>query len=504
MAKEIYIFDTTLRDGEQTPGVSLNTNEKLQIARNLEKLKVDAIEAGFPKSSRGDFEAVKAIAKEITGATIVGLSRAMKEDIDRAWEALKYAKKPRIHTFLATSELHMVYKLKMGKQEVLERIAKAVAYAKSLCPEVEFSPEDGSRTEREFLFKVIETAIDAGADIVNIPDTVGYCTPQEFGGLIKSIKENVPNIDKAIISVHCHNDLGLAVANSLAAIENGAQQIECAINGLGERAGNAALEEIAMAVKTRGDYYDFKTNIVTEQIYRTSTMVNRLTGVHVQPNKAIVGANAFAHESGIHQHGVLANAKTYEIMTPESIGLKKNQMVLGKHSGRHAFEEKLKELNYDNLTQEQINDAFSKFKDLADKKKNVEDRDIEALISEEIVKIEEIYSLEYFQIFNGNTMIPTSTVRIKKNDEILEMACLGNGPVDAIFKAIDKATEVYPKLVDYSIKSITSGKEALGEVTVKVEKDGHIYIGRGISIDIIESSAKAYINALNKICQSVN
>lgn len=503
MSKAIYIFDTTLRDGEQTPGISLDVSEKLQIARQLEILNVDAIEAGFPMASKGDFEAVKAIAKEIKGVTVVGLSRATKDDIECAWEALKYANKPRIHTFLATSDLHMEYKLKMKPEEVLERAAKAVAYAKSLCPEVEFSPEDGSRTNVEFLYKILEAVIDAGADIVNIPDTVGYCTPEEFGKLIKGIKENVPNIDKAIISVHCHNDLGLAVANSLAAIENGAEQIECTINGLGERAGNAALEEIVMALRTRADCYHMDTKIVSEQIYRTSTMVNRLTGVHVQPNKAIVGTNAFAHESGIHQHGVLANAKTYEIMTPESIGLKKNQMILGKHSGRHAFEERLGELQYNNLTPEQINEAFIKFKDLADKKKNVEDRDIEAIISEQIVKIEKTYDLEYFQIFNGNTMIPTATVRIRRDDEIIEIASCGDGPVDATFKAIDKAIGMEVNLVDYTIKSITSGKEALGEVIVKISKDNSIYIGRAVSVDIMEASAKAYINALNKIHQFI-
>lgn len=498
MSKTIYFFDTTLRDGEQTPGISLDVNEKLQIARQLELLKVDAIEAGFPKASKGDFEAVKAVAKEIKNSTVVGLARATIEDIDCAWEALKYANKPRIHTFLATSDLHMEYKLKMKPEEVLKQAAEAVAYAKSLCPQVEFSPEDASRTRVEFLYKVLEAVIEAGADVVNIPDTVGYCTPEEFGNLIKGIKENVPNIDKAIISVHCHNDLGLAVANSLAALENGAQQVECTINGLGERAGNAALEEIVMTLKTRNDIYNFNTRIETEQIYRTSTMINRLTGIHVQPNKAIVGANAFAHESGIHQHGVLANAKTYEIMTPESIGLKNNQMVLGKHSGRHAFEEKLKELQYYNLTNEQISEAFSKFKDLADKKKHVEDRDIEALVSEQIVRIKEVYSLEYFQIFNGNTMIPTATIRIKKEDEVMEIASCGDGPVDAIFKAIDKAVGLEVELSEYSINSITSGKEALGEVTVKIQKDGSRYIGRALSVDIIEASAKAYVNALNR------
>lgn len=501
MSKQIYIFDTTLRDGEQTPGISLNVGEKLQIAKQLELLKVDVIEAGFPIISKGDFEAVKTIAEHIKESAVCGLARATRKDIDAAWEALQYAKRPRIHTFIATSDIHMQYKLKMTPEEVLESAKNAVAYAKSLGAQVEFSPEDGSRTNPEFLYRVLEAAIDAGADVVNIPDTVGYCIPQEYGKLIKGIRENVSNIHKAIISVHCHNDLGLAVANSLSAIENGAEQVEVTINGIGERAGNTALEELVMALKIKNDIYPYTTNIATEQIYRTSTMTNRLTGVSVQPNKAIVGANAFAHESGIHQHGVLENAKTYEIMTPESIGLKKSRMVLGKHSGRHAFEEKLKELQYD-LTSGQINEAFKRFKDLSDKKKAVEDRDIEALVSEQIIKVEEIYSLEYFQIFNGNTMIPTSTVRVKKNGEIIEEASCGSGPVDAIFKALDKAIGVEVSLEDYSIKSITSDKGALGEATVKIKMNDSISIGRGMSVDIIEASAKAYINALNKVCSS--
>lgn len=499
MSRKILIFDTTLRDGEQTPGVSLNTNEKLEVARQLEALGVDAIEAGFPVASKGDFEAVRTIAKNIKKPTIVALARAKKEDIDRAWEAIQYAEKPRIHVFIATSDIHMKYKLKMTPDEVVSKAVEMVKYAKTLCHDIEFSTEDGSRSNPEFLYRIVEEVIDAGATVINIPDTVGYSTPKEFGELIKGVKSNVPNIDKAMLSVHCHNDLGLAVANSLAAIQNGADQVECTINGLGERAGNAALEELIMTLKTRKDFYDCDTNIITEHIHRTSNLVSSLTGVHVQSNKAIVGANAFAHESGIHQHGVLSNRETYEIMTPESIGLKKNHMVLGKHSGRHALEERLKELGYENLSQEIINEAFTKFKELADKKKYVMDEDLHALVSEEVYQIPEVLDLEYFHISSGSTMVSTATVKmLYKDKEIVEAAC-GNGPVDAVFNAIDRATSLDVVLNDYYLRAITDGKDALGEVTAKIEKDGNIYIGRGISTDVIEASVKAYVNAINKM-----
>lgn len=498
MTKRIQIFDTTLRDGEQTPGVSLNVKEKVEIAKQLELLGVDVIEAGFPIASNGDFEAVKAIAKTVKNSIVNGLSRANKEDIDRAWEALKYAKKPRIHTFIATSDIHMKYKLNMEPDEVLKRAHDMVKYAKTLCDDIEFSPEDGSRTRPEFLYKVLESVIDAGATVVNIPDTVGYATPGEFGAFIKGIKENVLNIGKAIISVHCHNDLGLAVANSLAAIENGAEQIECAINGLGERAGNAALEEIVMALKTRGDYFDYKTDIITERIHRVSSMVSNFTGISIQKNKAIVGANAFAHESGIHQHGVLNNSKTYEIMTPESIGLKQNNMVLGKHSGRHAFQERLKELGY-NLDKEKIDEAFRKFKDLADKKKEISDSDIEALVDQDVISVNEKYDLQNFQVTTGNDAVSTATVKIKEEDKIMQEAACGDGPINAVFNAIERTTGINVKLEDYSLKAITSGKDALGEVTVKVDIHGGKFIGRGISMDIIEASVKAYMNAINKV-----
>lgn len=499
MSKRIYIFDTTLRDGEQSPGISLNSSEKLKIARQLSELGVDIIEAGFPAASNGDFDGVKSIAKNVRSSTIAALARTNKQDIDRAWEAIEYAAQPRIHTFIATSDIHMKYKLKMEPSEVLERAAEMVAYARSLCPEVEFSPEDAARTDTEFLYRVIESVINAGARIVNIPDTVGYMTPREFGELIRNIRNNVSNIDKAMISVHCHNDLGMAVANSLAAVENGADQVECTINGLGERAGNAALEEVVMALKTRKDFYSAYTGIATEKIYRTSSMVSFATGVHVQPNKAIVGVNAFAHESGIHQHGVMSNSKTYEIMTPGSIGLNQSQMVLGKHSGRHAFEEKLKELGYSNLGQEEINKAFMLFKDLADKKKYIMNRDIEALITQESSKASEKYKLEHFQVSSGSGSVSTATVKISSKDCVNEEAACGDGPVDAAFNAIGRAINMKVKLDEYSIKASTGGNDALGEVTVKVSRDNMKASGYGVSTNIIEASVLAYINAINHL-----
>lgn len=504
MSKRIYIFDTTLRDGEQSPGISLNFNEKLKIAAQLSELGVDVIEAGFPIASNGDFEGVKAIAKNVRNSTIAALARTVKQDIDRAWEALAYAENPRIHTFIATSDIHMQYKLKMDREDVIRRAVEMVSYARKLCPEVEFSPEDATRTNPEFLYRVLEAVIDAGARVVNIPDTVGYTTPVEFGRLIRDIRNNVSNIDKALISVHCHNDLGMAVANSLSAVESGADQVECTINGLGERAGNAALEEIVMALKTRKDYYTTSTNIITEKIYRTSSMISFATGFQVQPNKAIVGANAFAHESGIHQHGVMENSETYEIMTPMSIGLKQSQMVLGKHSGRHAFEEKLSDLGYDNLEQDEMDKAFKSFKELADKKKYVMDRDIEALVTQESSKVKETYKLEYFQTSSGSNMTATSTVRVSCKDYVSEEAACGDGPVDAIFNAIDRATGKKVNLDEYSIKASTGGNDALGEVTVRISEGGLKSVGYGVSTDIIEASAKAYINAINNMEYSIN
>ncbi len=497
MPAKIKIFDTTLRDGEQTPGVNLNIQEKLEIARQLQRLGVDVIEAGFAIASPGDFEAIKAISQNIKGVTIASLCRAVEKDIDRAWEAVKFAEIPRIHTFIATSDIHMKYKLKMTEDEVYERAIAMVKYAKNYCENVEFSAEDATRSNPEFLYKIVEGTIAAGATVVNIPDTVGYTTPAEFGKLIYNIRSNVKNIDKAEISVHCHNDLGLAVSNSLAAIINGAIQVECTINGLGERAGNAALEEIIMGLETRQDFYNIGHNIDTKQIYRTSKLITNYTGVVVQPNKAIVGSNAFAHESGIHQHGVLSEKSTYEIMTPESIGLTQNRMILGKLSGKHAFEERLKELGY-SLSQDEIAKAFEKFKQLADKKKEVTDRDIEALAGENVLEVAEIYNLDSFQINSGNKTISTAMVSLIRNGNVITEAATGDGPVDAAFNAIERASGVSLELEDYGLRAVTEGKDALGEVTVKVLRNDNRFIGRGISTDIMEASVKAYLNAINR------
>ncbi len=503
MTNKIKIFDTTLRDGEQTPGVNLNIQEKLEIARQLEKLGVDVIEAGFAIASPGDFEAIKAVSQNIKNVTIASLCRAVEKDIDRAWEAVKGAQSPRIHTFIATSDIHLKYKLKMSEDEVLARAVAMVKYAKKYCSDVEFSAEDASRTRVEFLIKVVEEVIKAGATVVNIPDTVGYTTPTEYGKIIRAVKDNVSNIDKADISVHCHNDLGLAVANSLAAILNGATQVECTINGLGERAGNAAVEELIMGIDTRKDFYKIEHKIDTKQIYRTSKLVSSLTGITVQPNKAIVGANAFAHESGIHQHGVLSEKSTYEIMKPESIGLGQNRMVLGKLSGRHAFEERLKEMGYTTLTAEGIQQAFEKFKSLADKKKVVLDKDIEALIEEKVSEVPEIFELDSFQITSGNKSVATSTISLKRNDNIITEAATGDGPVDAAFNAIERAVGMSFTLEAYSMRAVTEGKDALGEVTVRISKDDKLFMGRGVSTDIIESGVRAYLNAINRAISEI-
>lgn len=502
MLEQIIIFDTTLRDGEQCPGASLNTQEKLEIARYLEKMKVDVIEAGFPISSPGDFEGVETIAKNIKGPTIAALCRAVEKDIKCAWDAIKKAKKPRIHTFIATSPIHMQLKLEKTAQEVLQQAVSAVKLAKSLCPEVEFSAEDASRSEPEFLYQIFTEVIKAGATVINIPDTVGYSQPQEFADLIKGIMENVSNIKEVTVSVHCHNDLGLAVANSLATIKYGVRQVECTINGIGERAGNASLEEIVMALHTRKDFYNKTTNIDTHFIYPTSKLVSRLTGFLIQPNKAIVGKNAFAHEAGIHQAGVLKDASTYEIMKPQTIGLESNQIVLGKHSGRNAFRKRLIELGYD-LDKEKLDKSFEQFKRLADKKKEVYNEDLIALMSEIVVTdIAEIYELQYFHITTGNSMLPTATVRLSKEGEILEDAACGDGPVDAVFKAIDRITGVKVKLTDYYLRALTRGKDAQGEAVVEIKDNGHSYIGKSISTDTLEASVKAYIKAINKMLSS--
>jgi len=501
MSRRIYIFDTTLRDGEQSPGCSMNLHEKLEVAKQLERMKVDVIEAGFAISSPGDFQAVKAIAETIKDCTVASLSRALTQDIDRSWEAIKNAVSPRIHVFIATSPIHMKYKLRMTPEEVLERTKSMVAYAKKYCSDIEFSAEDATRSDPEFLYQVFEAAIKAGATVINVPDTVGYTTPEEFYELIKNIKENVSNIDKAQISVHCHNDLGMAVANTLAAARAGATQLECTINGIGERAGNAAVEEVVMAIKTRPHLYDMDVRMDTTQIYRSSKLISRITGVSVQPNKAIVGANAFAHESGIHQHGVLAEKSTYEIITPESIGLSRNNMVLGKHSGRHAFEDRLKALGY-NLSKEELDEAFVKFKELADKKKVVQDADLEVLLQHKSVQVPEIYKLDRFVINTGNTITATANVRlIKQNgdNQIIEEVSTGDGPIDAAFKAIDKIAGVNFTLEDYSLRSVTEGQDAQGEAYVKIRSDSRLYTGKGVSTDVFEASVLAYVNAINKM-----
>ncbi len=496
--KLIKIFDTTLRDGEQSPGASMNMDEKLRVAKQLEKLNVDIIEAGFPIASEGDFEAVRRIAKAVTGCEVAGLARANEKDIDRAWEALKHAKKPRIHTFIATSDIHLKYKLRKSREEVLEAAVKAVKHALKYTDSVEFSAEDAVRSDPEYLAKVVQAVIAAGAKTVNIPDTVGYAIPSEFGNLIKYLKENVPNIGKAVISVHCHNDLGLAVANSIAAIQNGAGQVECTINGIGERAGNAALEEIVMTMKTRKDLLGFETKIVTEQLFSTSRLVSQITGIVVQPNKAVVGANAFAHEAGIHQDGMLKEKATYEIMTPESVGVSQSAIVLGKHSGRHAFKARLKELGYD-LPESDIEVAFERFKKLADQKKEIFDEDLDAIVADEVLRIPDKYKLIYLNVSSGSVTVPTATVELEADGKNVLKAGFGVGPVDAVFKTIATITKTKSKLLRYSVDAITGGTDAQGGVTVRLEEGGKTVIGQGAHTDIIVASAKAYINALNKL-----
>ncbi|WP_027717592.1 2-isopropylmalate synthase [Desulfovirgula thermocuniculi] len=499
MARRIYIFDTTLRDGEQSPGVSLNAGEKLQIARQLAKLGVDVIEAGFPITSPGDFEAVQLIAREVRGVTVAALARANYADIDRAWEAVREAEQPRIHTFIATSPIHMAHKLRMTPDQVLEAAVAAVKRAKSYVSDVEFSCEDASRSELDFLCRVVEAAIAAGATVINIPDTVGYAVPEEFARLIREIRRRVKGIEKVVLSVHCHDDLGLAVANSLAAVLAGADQVEGAINGIGERAGNAALEEVIMALHTRRDQFNCVTNIKTEEIYRTSRLVSSLTGMPVQPNKAVVGKNAFAHESGIHQDGVLKERTTYEIMNPVMVGISQSTLVLGKHSGRHAFRQRLEELGYQ-LTDEELNKAFARFKALADKKKEITDADLEAIVEDELRPVPSTYTLEYLHISTGTTVVPTATVGLRRGEEVLEEAACGNGPVDAICRAIDKITGVPCVLKSWGVSAVTGGKDAIGEVTLKIaENGGKTYLGRGFSTDILEASAKAYLNAVNRL-----
>jgi 2-isopropylmalate synthase len=496
---KVIIFDTTLRDGEQAAGAAMTLEEKLEIARQLERLGVDVIEAGFAASSPGDFLAVQAIAKEIRTPTIASLSHASLSAVDKAAEALQEARNPRIHVFLSSSDIHIMHQLRKSREEVMDMAVAAVTRAKSYYDDIEFSPMDATRTEPKYLYTLLEAAIDAGATTVNIPDTVGYIIPEEFGQLLVNIQENVPNISKAIISVHCHNDLGLSVANSLAAVKYGARQVEGCINGLGERAGNASLEEVIMGLVTREDFFNINLGIDTTQLYRTSRLVSDITGFSVQPNKAIVGQNAFRHASGIHQDGILKDRSTYEIMSPESVGVSNSTLVLGKLSGRAGLRSRLDELGYD-LNQEELNKVFEDFKKLADKKKEITDRDLEALISDRRRVEVELYKLEHVQVSCGDHEIPTATVRLTNPDgKILTDAATGTGPVDAVCVAINRILKVPNTLKEFSVGSITEGTDSIGDVTIRIESRGRIYTGRGSSTDIMVASAKAYLNALNKL-----
>jgi 2-isopropylmalate synthase len=520
MDQYIRIFDTTLRDGEQSPGATMTSNEKLEIARFLARMGVDIIEAGFPAASVDDLEAVRRIAIEVGNPTdgtkapvICGLARTTKNDIDKAWEAVRHATRPRIHTFLATSEIHMQYKLKMSREEVITRAIEMVTHARSFCTDVEFSPEDAGRSDPQFLYKVLEEVIKAGATTLNIPDTVGYTTPDEFGALIAGIMQNTPGIENCIVSVHCHDDLGLATANTLAGVLAGARQVEVTINGIGERAGNTSLEEVVMALRTRPHVFGLTTGIDTTQISRASKLVSNYTGIVVQPNKAIVGANAFAHEAGIHQDGMLKNYLTYEIMRPEDVGANRSRLVLGKHSGRHAFRERLAELGYA-LSDADLDKAFERFKSLADKKKTIADADLEALVADEFYQPQEVYALVGLQVACGTMGMPTASVRLKGPDGNLHThAAIGTGPVDAAYKAIDAIVQAPNTLLEFSVHSVTEGIDALGEVTVRIQsKDGihtfdaqkevdqrRTYGGFGADTDIVVASAKAYLSALNKL-----
>jgi len=503
--RRIYIFDTTLRDGEQSPGARMTVPEKIEIAHQLARLGVDVIEAGFPISSPDDFEAVRTIAQEVQGPEICGLSRVRPEDIERAWEAVKDAERPRIHTFIATSDIHTQQKLRKSREEVLQMAVDGVKLARRLCADhphavVEFSTEDAGRTDLDYLCTVVEATIEAGADVVNIPDTVGYTMPTHFARIIRHIREHVPNIHQTRLSVHCHNDLGLAVANSLAAVEEGVEQIECTINGLGERAGNAALEEIVMALKVRADHYQAETGIVTREIYPTSQLVSRITGMAIQLNKAVVGGNAFRHSAGIHQDGVLKAQKTYEIMRPEDVGwpADENRLPLTARSGRHGLQARLKEMGYD-LAEEALERVYERFVRAADKKKEIFDPDLEAIVEDVLSQVPEVIVLEAMQVHTGTEVTPTATVTLNCQGERRRDAACGDGAVDAVYKAIDRLTGVPLHLIDYSLQGITSGTDAMGQAVVKVRDNGHFVTGRGHSLDVIEASARAYLNALNKI-----
>jgi 2-isopropylmalate synthase len=497
--EKVLIFDTTLRDGEQSPGVALNTEEKMEIARALERMKVDIIEAGFPASSPGDLESVSAIGKEVRESVIAGLARAVPNDVDACWEAVQHAERPRIHVFLSTSDIHIMHQLEKDKERVLEMAREMVARAKGYCEDVEFSPMDATRSVPEYVYRMLTEVIDAGATTINIPDTVGYAIPEEFGQFLRDIQENVSNFHKARLSVHCHNDLGLAVANSLAAVQNGARQVEVCVNGIGERAGNASLEEVVMSIKTRPDFFGFGTNIDTTQIYRASRLVSQLTGMAVQPNKAIVGGNAFRHQSGIHQHGVTKMRQTYEIMDPNDIGIPQGSMiVLNKNSGRHGLKARLDDLGYE-ITNDELDHVFVAFKDLADKKGEIDDRDLDALVSGERREIEDMFKLDLLQVSCGNHLVPTATAKLIAPDgSIKQTTTTGTGPVDAAFSAVNEIVGVPNKLLEYSVNAVTEGIDAQGEVAVRIDVDGRTFVGRAADTDIVVSSAKALINALNR------
>ncbi|MBI4445529.1 MAG: 2-isopropylmalate synthase [Acidobacteria bacterium] len=497
MPEKIFIFDTTLRDGEQSPGCSMNLEEKLKMARQLERLNVDVIEAGFPISSDGDFEAVQAVARQVRRPTIAALARATRLDIERAWESIKEAHKPRIHTFIATSDIHLQHKLRKSRSEVFAQAVEAVRIARDLCEEVEFSAEDATRSDVNYLAEIFEAAIEAGASIINIPDTVGYSVPKEYGPFVNAVLSKISNRNKAVFSCHCHNDLGLAVANSLAGIENGCRQVECTINGIGERAGNASMEEIVMALRTRKDQFPYFTEVLTEEIYRSSRLLTNLTGMFVQPNKAVVGKNAFAHEAGIHQDGVLKNSLTYEIMTPQSVGVVSSTLVLGKHSGRHALHKKYQELGYE-LTKEELERAYFFFTKLTDQKKEIYDEDLITIVQDGMKIIPDIYRLKYVHSSGGNQELSSAVVKLEKGSQTFIESSHGHGPVDACYKAIDKITGFPGRLLDFSVNSVTKGKDALGEVFVHVKFSGRSYTGKAASLNIIDASTRAYVNAVNK------
>jgi len=496
--EKVLIFDTTLRDGEQSPGASLSITEKLEIAEQLAALGVDIIEAGFPVSSPGQFEATRLVAEKVQGPVIAGLARTVQKDIEAAAKALEPAQHRRIHTFTSSSPQHVKHMLHMTLEEVLVKAVEAVKCARSFTDDVEFSAQDIARSDMNFVRELLAAIVEAGATTLNIPDTVGYAIPYEYGRIIADIKANVPGADNVVISTHCHNDLGLAVANSLAGVRNGARQVECAVNGLGERAGNAALEEIVMAVETRSDFFNLSTNIKTKEIYRTSQLVSQLTGFVIQPNKAIVGANAFAHESGVHVDGLLKDRSTYEIMSPESVGVPGMKVILGRHTGRHGFLDRCKSLGFI-LKEEEAEQAYARFLKIADKKKEVFDEDVAAIINDEIRTVEHVYQLDYLHVACGTGTLPTASVKMQIKGEIKLAAACGDGPVDAAYEAIRNATGLSPKLENYSIRAVTGGKEALGEATARIVENGRTYIGRGVSTDIIEASAKAYVDAINRM-----